>query len=206
MVKAGALKNIAVQSPRGNLATASNIPRRRNPPRTPWAATLHLVAKSGVPRMWYLPQMMIGNMDTNWEIHLTNRSCQEFTSGMYFTITLLQEEIRTEILIVRPDLPWREAESSYDGTTKSKIHKRWRRVVGKSSTGSAGTTQVLRVTVNSRHPTPTWRSSGSSFLLVICSNIVTDDIVCCIKPHMASSRWTRIEKRGLFTIARVRFS
>ena len=101
MVKAGALKNIAVQSPRGNLATASNIPRRRKPPRTPWAATLHLVAKSGVPRMWCLPQMMMGSIDNNWETHRTNRSCQEFTSGMYFTITLLEQDNNRQLKSLR---------------------------------------------------------------------------------------------------------
>ena len=113
MVKAGALKNIAVQSPRGNLATASNIPRRRKPPRTPWAATLHLVAKSGVPRMWCLPQMMMGSIDNNWETHRTNRSCQEFTSGMYFTITLLEQENNRQVLKIIIDLEtlWRSWDS-----------------------------------------------------------------------------------------------
>jgi len=35
IVKAGEEKKIAVQSPRGILATATNIPSNRNPPSTP---------------------------------------------------------------------------------------------------------------------------------------------------------------------------
>ena len=49
IVKAGAEKKMAVQSPKGRRATASKIARRRRPPSTPCAAILHLVAKSGVP-------------------------------------------------------------------------------------------------------------------------------------------------------------
>ena len=94
MVNAGAEKNIAVQSPRGSLATASNIPRRRRPPRMPWAATLHLVARSWVPRKWCLPRRMMGIIVTSWDMHLTNNSCHEFTSGMYLTITLLDVKQR----------------------------------------------------------------------------------------------------------------
>ena len=68
----------------------SNIPSRRRPPRTPWAATLSLVGVSAVPRMLCRPTTMMGTMATSWETQRTQRSCQELTSGMYFTITLLE--------------------------------------------------------------------------------------------------------------------
>ena len=97
-MNAGAEKNIAVQSPSGSLATASNMPSSSIPPRTPWAATRHLVARSGVPRMWWPPHRRMGSMVTSCEMQRTNSSCHEFTSGMYFTITLLRTscQLRTD--------------------------------------------------------------------------------------------------------------
>ena len=96
MVNAGDEKKIAVQSPSGILATASNIARSRNPPNTPWAPMRHLVAKSGVPHRLCFPITMMGIMVASWARHLTSSSCQEFTLGMYFTITLLEVKQRPD--------------------------------------------------------------------------------------------------------------
>ena len=64
MVNAGAEKNIAVQSPRGSLATASNIPRRRRPPQTRrTVATQSMVTyrrEWATPRFTVLPDDLQG--------------------------------------------------------------------------------------------------------------------------------------------------
>ena len=75
IVKAGEEKNMAVQSPSGilswiifkvkmlsweHLETASNIVRRRNPPRIPWATTLHLSFR------WFQGGPKICNKKNTW--------------------------------------------------------------------------------------------------------------------------------------------
>ena len=146
-----------------HLETASNIVRRRNPPRIPWAITLHLsfrtrmtprwtknlgskrylVAELGVPIMFCPERHTRGSMVTSWGmasststflrspnliltclLHLTKSSCQELTSGTYFTITLLGKDG----LRWRPPplkTPWREAQPREHSATESKVHK-WR--------------------------------------------------------------------------------
>ena len=133
-----------------HLETASNIVRRRNPPRIPWATTLHLsfrtrddskvdqklwfkrylVAKSWVPNMFCPERYTRGSMVTSWGmasststflrspdliltciLHLTKSSCQELTSGTYFTITLLGKDGLSEMTITssKNTLTWSTA-------------------------------------------------------------------------------------------------
>ena len=61
-VTVGVEKKMAVQSPIGSLATASKMHRSRTPPRTACAASLHLVARSGVAKMGDLVHRMRGSM------------------------------------------------------------------------------------------------------------------------------------------------
>ena len=78
-VTAGVEKKIAVQSPMGSLWTDSKMARRKVPPTTPWAHSLHLVAVSGVPRRGTLHHQMMGNMPRLWPRHLTSSICQALT-------------------------------------------------------------------------------------------------------------------------------
>ena len=78
-VTAGVEKNIAVQSPIGSLWTDSNIQRRKAPPTTPWAHSLHLVGMSGVPRRETSYHQVRGSMPRLWPRQRTSNICQALT-------------------------------------------------------------------------------------------------------------------------------
>ena len=143
-----------------HLETASNIVRRRNPPRIPWATTLHLSFRTDDSKIYQkfvnlkIPGGQVRGahyvltrevhkgkhghqLRIDWRsltllrspdliltciLHLTKSSCQELTSGTYFTITLLEKDG-----FRRPQpqtkTPWREAQPCKHSAAKSKVHK-----------------------------------------------------------------------------------